>query len=805
MRSTTAPELAILAAATRRVTYRVKVANGSGTMIDLSSWVESISRNEDVDQPVAGATVSFTRANGVLQTLSPLRTDSTLNRLDDLVTYGPQLDLVRSITIEVATTAIGVAPVAGDYKLKFKGRTATVSFGSNPIVVECRDEGGVLVDRWVETKKLYGSGPGVAVETVMQSIHDDVFGAGVVPVWTPTSPSYLVSPAFQQQYQSVMDADVALAQLPGWDVRYKWDDGTGAFRFKFYAPDRTKTVPDFTFGPAAYFDVSTLELSELDIRNVVIVEYKDVADLGNRKTIVVSDSASIAKYGRRPLFIIESDDSPINTSAEATTMGNAALADMKDPKAEFEITAPFCWPLELGDLDRFLPNAVHFDTNQDWAIVSITDELSPGRHETKIRVRGKPLGQYITWLGRGQTIGGPVGGTGQAYAPYPFITPLNTEANELSWNLRFSAVLGSGGGGTNLTYTVKRKKDFASETTLDSGNASAFPKDLTVTRDPKQNAVLTFTVTDAATGMVAIETYLIPAYNPFIDSTGGTITSGTNESGGKAINRFHAKPLSSDPDVLDSIVDGTTYKKIVSVSGGKVTSGSIGALAVTDAAVNDAAAGKLTAGTLVSGILESGGKAINRVFAKALAGDPDTLDSAADGTTYKKVVSVSGGQVTTASIANNNVTKDKTEVRHRCSLIHSTTQAISNNTLTRVAFDSELYDTGLHDNVTNNSRITVPAGGDVGTWTLIAGVTWQTSFGTTGYTALRIIKNNTGDLVPGDYRPVFNDATFGPVQPLVGIDPNPSVGDFYEVFVRHTAGASRNITADIRFQAIHSW
>lgn len=517
MRSATAPELTVLAGLTRQVTWRVKVANGSGTMIDLSTWVESISIDQDIDQPVAGATVTFTRASGVLQTLSPLRTDSTLNVKDDF-SYSPQLDLVRAITIEPATTALGVVPVAGDYKLLFKGTTRRVAFHASPVGVECRDEGAKLVDRWVEAKALYGSAPGVAVETVMQQIHDAVLGGGVVPVYTPASPGYLISPAYQQQIQSLMEADVALAQGPGWDVRYKWDNGTSAFRFTFYAPDRAKTVPDYTFGPSGYFDVTKLELEETDIRNAIIVEYRDSADLGNRKTITVTDGPSITKYDRKPLPIIEGDASPIDTTAEATTLANSALADLKDPKADQEIVLPFFWPGELGDLYRFSANGVHYNTDQDWAVVNIVHDLSPSRHETRIRVRGKPAGQYLTWLGRGSTIGGGVGTV--AKPPYPFISPLNTESNELTWNLRFNAVNGSGGGGTNLTYTVKRKKDFASETTLSSGNASAFPLDLSVTRDPKQNAVLTFRVTDAATGLFAEETWPIPSINPFQTAAG---------------------------------------------------------------------------------------------------------------------------------------------------------------------------------------------------------------------------------------------------------------------------------------------
>lgn len=652
MRSTTAGELTTLGLLTRTVTYRVKIANGSGTMIDLSSWLMEPERNEDIDQPVASLKLQFIRADGVLKTLSPLRTDSTLNRLDDGVTYGPLIDLVRPITIEVATTPVGVLPSGSDFKLKFDGTTQTINIAGNPIVVDCLDKGRTLVRRWVEAPRAYGSGPGVALETVMQSIHDDELGAGVMPVFTPVSPSYLISPVYQQQIEPIMDADVALAQLPGFDVREKWDDGSAAFRFTLYRPDRTKTVPDFTFGPDRYFDVTQLELSELDVRNVIIVSFKDSADFGNRKTITVFDSASITKFGRSVLFITESDTSPINTVAEATTMANAALADLKDPKAEFEVSMPLFWPAELGDLYRFTSNGVHFNENQDWAVVSITD----GLHDTRLKLRGSPAGQYLTWLKRGGTIGG---GGGAAFPPVPQIIWKNTEVDESVWRFRFAVLNGSGGGGANISYLITTKRASAAESTISSGSGTALPIDIDITRDPQVDKVVRFKVTDAATGLTAEDRITVPSIRdevtttgapkrgkPFDDgfytppsttSNGDTVHGGVKESGGKTINRLFAKPLLSDPDNLDSVPDATVYKRILSVVSGQATTPSIASLAVTDAKINDMAAGKNTAGTLVSGILESGGKAVNRLFAKALLSSPDDHDSVVTGVVNRSI------------------------------------------------------------------------------------------------------------------------------------------------------------------------
>lgn len=492
-------------------------------MIDLTSWFVHASIDHDVDQPVGGATISFNRANGPTQSLSPLRTDSTLNVKDDL-SYSPLLDLNRIVTVEVATTAIGATVVAGDYKLLFKGTIDVVNFEHDPVVAVCRDLGAPLVDRWIEAETFFGSGgAGTAIQTVMQNIIDNVFGGGVYTLFVPVSPGANVV-TYKQQRMSVMDALQDLVQQIGWDVRFKWDDGTSTFRLTLSEPPRTKTIPDHTFGPSAYHDITQLMLDLAGIRNVITGSYRNSADRGNRATVTVSDSPSITKYGRRFFLIQEPDVSPMDTSAEMTTMLNSALADMKEPKAEQEVDMPFFWPADLSDLYRYSNNSVHYNTNQDIAVVELTHDLSPTRHRTRALVRGTPIGQYATWLGRGETMGGPGGGPGSiAKAPYPFIEPLGTEADDLSWDLRFNSLLGSGGGGTNLTYTIKLKKSFGAESTLNSGNASAFPKDLTVTRDPKQNAVLTFRVTDAATGLFAEATWAIPSKDAYVNATGNLL------------------------------------------------------------------------------------------------------------------------------------------------------------------------------------------------------------------------------------------------------------------------------------------
>lgn len=402
MRTQSAGESTLLAGANYAIFQRVKVKNGaisgSSTLIDYSDYVERVTVDEDIDQPTAQATVEFRRDASSTVSLAPLRTDSTLNVAFDGVTYSPALDAGRQITIEVATVAIGSTPAAGDWKLLFKGYVDSVDAASPTVRIVCRDEGGILVDRWVETEAPYGYD--TAMETVIQQLLDNTLGVSDAPaLYTPVSPSFLQR-TYTQASEPVMDALVAFVQQIGWDVRYRWDNGTSAFRLTLYAPPRSNTTPDRTFGPATYFDVSRLTLDRAGVRNYITVNHR-VAPGGTLRTdTAISDATSIARYGRRFFGITESDESSVDTAGEATTLITAILSDLKDPKAEMEIEAQFFWPAQLHDLYRFSTNAVHFNTNQDWAVTNIRHELYRGTGRTYLQVRGTPAGGYLTWQAR---------------------------------------------------------------------------------------------------------------------------------------------------------------------------------------------------------------------------------------------------------------------------------------------------------------------------------------------------------------------------------------------------------------------
>lgn len=410
-RPLTTPESNLLNGSAYQVSLRVLIADGDNVLRDYSNrsghnWIDGVSINHDIDQPVSQATITLRRDikdnSGSVLSLSPLRTDSILNR-NAASQFSPAIDAGRRVEVYAATTAVGVAPISSDWKNIFVGTIDEGDYTRPQISLVARDLGGFLVDRWIEERTQYGSTEGVPIQTVMQTILNN--WAGGIPLYTPVSPGFLIKP-YQQDEQPVMEALQSLADLIGWNVRYKWDNPTSSWRLTLWGPSRSKTTPDRTLGPSRYIDVSALRIGRADVRNVIKLNYPD-SITGEPKSVIRTDANSILKYGRRWLRIVEGGNSSIDTKAEAEAMADAILADLKDPKADNGIDMHFDWSIELEDLIRFQPNGVHYDTNTDLSVVSLQHTLSMDRQRTNIATRGKPCGKFLGWIAKEALAGSP--------------------------------------------------------------------------------------------------------------------------------------------------------------------------------------------------------------------------------------------------------------------------------------------------------------------------------------------------------------------------------------------------------------
>lgn len=401
MRTITGPQLATLLSAHPTHWLKVEVANASGTYKDLTNlggvdWVDGCSITcEQLDTPIATASVTLRRTGVLPKGLSPLLQASTLN-VNDAAAYAPLLDVGRSVRISCAVVALGATPAAGDWKELFFGRIDTVSWGSDPITISCSDLGAWLMDVQIEDEDIYGSDAGVAVETVMQQLLT-AWPGGVLAVptlYTPTSPGWLLH-EYKQDRVKLLEAVRALALQIGWDCYYRYD-AADTLRLTFFVVDRAKTVADATIGPTHYFEVSNLELALENIRNACKVVYRKTD--GTVDSVTASDATSIAHFGRRYMEVQEAGASNIDASTEAQLLANAAVNDLRSPIAEQEIKMLLYWPLQKGDLVTFTANGVHYDQDQKLAVISVRHDFANGTGITTLQVRGSVAGAYADWL-----------------------------------------------------------------------------------------------------------------------------------------------------------------------------------------------------------------------------------------------------------------------------------------------------------------------------------------------------------------------------------------------------------------------
>lgn len=255
--------------------------------------------------------------------------------------------------------------------------------------------GGVVL-----TREGYDGGVAVPIEALIESVLKDTFPS--LSLYTPVSPSTNIYPRQVEvkRGQPLLDALRDIARQIGWDFRYAYDGA--AFQYTFFLPDRTKTTPDFELTSNQVLKTPTAKKSIENIRNVVRVWYCDVGDLDfqqkpKRKYVEVSDSTSILRYGRRYMEIPEDAVDGIDTSAEATALANAALSDLKDPIAEYEVETHVLDWAALGQLVRLKADGVRHSSDQDLAAAGYTHSIEGSEHRTLLELRGKPAAAWKYW------------------------------------------------------------------------------------------------------------------------------------------------------------------------------------------------------------------------------------------------------------------------------------------------------------------------------------------------------------------------------------------------------------------------
>lgn len=128
-----------------------------------------------------------------------------------------------------------------------------------------------------------------------------------------------------------------------------------------------------------------------------------------------------------------------------------------------------------------------------------------------------------------------------------------------------------------------------------------------------------------------------------------------------------------------------------------------------------------------------------------------------------------------------------------CSLTKTANQSTSNVTLTTISWDSENFDTdGFHDNVTNNSRITIPSG-KAGKYLFTSIINWNSN--ATGYREVRFTKNGTAQ----SYANIAATPT-GEAGTVITQILNLAVADYVEIKAEQSSGGALDVKSYSIFQ-----
>jgi hypothetical protein len=143
--------------------------------------------------------------------------------------------------------------------------------------------------------------------------------------------------------------------------------------------------------------------------------------------------------------------------------------------------------------------------------------------------------------------------------------------------------------------------------------------------------------------------------------------------------------------------------------------------------------------------------------------------------------------------------------RFRCKVKRSAVTVLTTGISANIGWDTEIFDVGnLHDNATNNDRITIPTDGDTGLWLIICNFQFASN-ATAGRRDVTIVDNTLA--VIGRWQDPDNNGGTTNGQVFAVVD-SPAAGSWYRVVAFQGSGVNQNFDGGgdpPNFQAIHLW
>lgn len=421
---------------TRTQVYaRVGIKDHAGTYVymeDLADqdWLMGADLTDEVDYNAVGALVKLRKS--IYSNFLSKWHDNQLNQssVDDPSYPGPEdttyrdpdhasgstemLEIGRGVAIDFARVPFDVEPVSTDWENYLTGAVDAVQWESDPIIIRCRDLGGLLIDKYLQVAFDVAEGTLVSViQVILTKAYDEGWIPSAVTVVEPIASGWVVR-AFTQERTPVMTAISNLAAQIGWLCRY---DGT---ELQLYAPERTKVACDGVIDSTDYPKLSRLTIDNSGVRNKVrIVSYTVAAITGlsgdwsgsgggtapnGERTpaiVEVKDDDSIAKYGERFCEICEGSVTNISAQAQMETLAANILSDLKDPIASLGLPTLVGKPeIENGDILMIAANLEDMTADIQVAVSSVRHGATNKGSSSAIGLTGRPKGGASRWTSR---------------------------------------------------------------------------------------------------------------------------------------------------------------------------------------------------------------------------------------------------------------------------------------------------------------------------------------------------------------------------------------------------------------------
>lgn len=404
----TAKEIRVRAAPSRAHHVRVWYKDPDGVWRNLRAlegrdWVVSVDWGRSKDQPVTVANIVLWATEGK-RSLSVFHEGSKLNRGAGV--YAPALDLNTDVRIETATTAWCYAAKDADWRLVFEGYVQAAPVQGDTINVTAYAYIGRMERAFFITDQKFG-GTGVMLEDVAEDIVDAKGLAAEFPLVFPAPSAWGITREYTVSQRTVLGALLDLTLKPAMVVRERLDTSVaapaaglapGRWKVNLYRPDYENTTPHWTFvSPREVEGTPATSPGTLDqIRNRITNRFLDEAS-GEWLTVTLDDAASIADYGLAEASTTEGADSPINSTAQATTHVQGLLFNLSLPETSLSRRVDYCHAIELDDCCAYTRDGRHADVTLK-GYVTDYHHYYPGAGQkpyTDLQHAGRPQGQYL--------------------------------------------------------------------------------------------------------------------------------------------------------------------------------------------------------------------------------------------------------------------------------------------------------------------------------------------------------------------------------------------------------------------------